>query len=84
MNPITSVLLGVCAALFALRLLRELSSSGSGGGGEGAERQVLGFRPGMVDVEVSGSQPYRPFSGQGHRLSSGPGLPLAREEAAAG
>eukprot|EP00435_Cladocopium_sp_Y103_P005588 s1259_g1.t2 len=61
----TTIFLAMISAIFAMRLFREMlrpqATAGAQGGGQGDMQGVL-------QLEIPGVQPFRPFSGQGHRL----------------
>ncbi|CAL1169115.1 unnamed protein product [Cladocopium goreaui] len=59
----TTIFLAMISAIFAMRLFREMlrpQATGAQGG--------QGDMQGVLQLEVPGVQPFRPFSGQGHRL----------------
>jgi len=89
LSPCMTIMVGLCASLLALRLLRDLSEPRGNGEGGGAAGDPEDGQPpqdgappgGMVALETPGLTPFRPFGGTGHRLADA--TPAAAGQASA-
>eukprot|EP00434_Breviolum_minutum_P017497 symbB.v1.2.015443.t1/scaffold1114.1/size137040/1 len=58
----TTIFLAMISAIFAMRLFREMLRPQTPAGNPTGDMQ------GVLQLDIPGVQPFRPFSGQGHRL----------------